>query len=130
MARNLTIAAVDLAGLDSDWVGPIFDAVPDPTRAPGALQTLGVAAAERLVPPFIEIVARAVLGDLDGAMQFATLLELPGEIFEMDLLFIPELRALRQHPDFMPLLERLGVVDYWASAGCEWVEDRVTCKRD
>jgi hypothetical protein len=94
------------------------------------LQTLDVAAAERLVPPFIEIVARAVLGDLDGAMQFATLLELPGEIFEMDLLFIPELRALRQHPDFMPLLERLGVVDYWVSAGCEWAEDRVTCQQD
>lgn len=129
-ARNLTAAAVDLAGLDSDWVGPIFDAVPDPSRAPGALQTLDVAAAERHVPPFIEIVARAVLGDLDGAMQFARLLESPGEAFEMDLLFIPELKAFRQHPDFMPLLERLGVVDYWASAGCEWAEDRVTCQLD
>ena len=63
-------------------------------------------------------------------MQFARLLESPGEAFEMDLLFIPELKAFRQHPEFMPLLDRLGVVDYWASAGCAWAEDRVTCQRD
>lgn len=129
-ARNLTTKGVDSAGLQSDWVGPIFDAMSDPSRTPEALQTLDVAVADRHVSPFIEIVARAVLGDLDGAMRLASLLELPGEIFDMDLLFIPELRALRQHPDFMPLLERLGVVDYWASAGCEWVEDRVTCQQD
>ncbi len=129
-ARNLTTKGVDLAGMQSDWVGSIFDAMSDPSRIPEALQTLDVAVAERHVEPFIEFVARALLGDLDGAMQLASLLELPGEIFDMDLLFIPELRALRQHPDFMPLLERLGVVDYWASAGCEWVEDRVTCQQD
>ena len=129
-ARNLTTAGVELAGARSDWVDPLFSAMSDPSRVPEALQALDVAAAERQVAPFIEFVARAILGDLDGAIQVARLLEQPGEIFEMDLLFIPELRALRQHPDFMPLLERLGVVDYWAGAGCEWAADRVTCQPD
>jgi DNA-binding winged helix-turn-helix (wHTH) protein/TolB-like protein/Tfp pilus assembly protein PilF len=129
-ARNELIAGVDMFGTRSDWAASFFAAMSDPALAPEALQALDAATAEYQVKPFIEIVARAFLGDLDGAMDIAKLLEQPGEIFEMDLLFIPELRALRQHPDFMPLLARLGIVDYWASAGCVWADDRVSCERD
>jgi DNA-binding winged helix-turn-helix (wHTH) protein/tetratricopeptide (TPR) repeat protein len=77
--------------------------------------------------PLIELTARSILGDLDGAMRIAELLEAPGEIFEMDMLFIPELAALRQHPDFMPLLDRLGVTAYWSGMDCTWNGNRVTC---
>ncbi|MCH8159066.1 MAG: winged helix-turn-helix domain-containing protein [Proteobacteria bacterium] len=129
-SRDLLIAGVDMFGARSDWAAPFFAAMSDPSMAPKALQALDAAAAEHQVKPFIEIVARAFLGDLDGAMGIARLLEQPGEFFEMDILYIPELRALRQHPDFMPLLARLGVVDYWASVGCVWADDRVSCERD
>lgn len=129
-ARNVTTAGVEMFGDRTHWIDPLFAAMADSSRVPEALQALDVAADERQVEPFIEFVARAILGDLDGAMGVARLLEQPGEIFEMDLLFIPELRALRQHPEFMPLLERLKVLDYWESAGCEWSGDSVTCGAD
>jgi len=82
------------------------------------------------ISPEIVLVARTILGDVDGAMEIAQLLKLPGEAFEMDLLFIPEMKPLREHPDFMPLLEVLGVVDYWASAGCRWEGFQVHCVTD
>ncbi|MCH9005383.1 MAG: winged helix-turn-helix domain-containing protein [Proteobacteria bacterium] len=129
-ARNETISGIKMFGARTDWIDPLFAAMADSSLVPEALQALDVAADERQVEPFIEFVARAILGDLDGAMGVARLLEQPGEIFEMDLLFIPELRALRQHPEFMPLLERLKVLDYWESAGCEWSGDSVTCGAD
>lgn len=129
-ARDVLRAGVEMAGFGTAWVDTFFAALSDPTRVPEALQALDGAAAERQVKPFIEFVARGFLGDIDGAMDIAKVLEEPGEIFEMDLLYIPELQDLRQHPEFMPLLERLGIVDYWQSAGCEWAEDRVTCEQD
>ena len=129
-SRDLLIAGVDMFGARSDWAAPFFAAMSDPSLVAEALQALDAATAENQVKPFIEIVARAFLGDLDGAMGIARLLEQPGEFFEMDILYIPELRALRQHPDFMPLLARLGVVDYWAGVGCVWADDRVSCDKD
>ena len=75
----------------------------------------------------MQLTLRALLGDLDGAMRVAESLEGVGEAFEMDLLFAPELKAFRQHPDFMPLLERLGVTAYWQKIGCTWSGDRVIC---
>ena len=61
-------------------------------------------------------------------MAIARLLEQPGMLFSMEILFIPELAPVRQHPDFLPLLQRLGVVEYWDSVGCEWLDDRVACR--
>lgn len=62
-------------------------------------------------------------------MQAARMLQAPGEIFEMELLFIPELRALRQHPGFMELLDQLNVTSYWEQKGCRWSADRVVCEQ-
>jgi len=129
-ARDVLRAGVEMAGFGTAWVDTFFAAISDPSRVPEALQALDGAVAERHVAPFIEFVARGFLGDVDGAMDVAKLLEGPGEAFEMDLLYIPELQDLRQHPEFLPLLERLGVVDYWEGAGCEWVDDRVSCASD
>jgi hypothetical protein len=83
--------------------------------------------AANTVSPLIELTARTILGDLDGAMRIAELLEAPGEAFEMDMLFIPELADLRRHPDFMPLMNRLGITGYWSRKGCSWNGDRVSC---
>ena len=72
--------------------------------------------------------ARTFLGDIDGAMEIAKLLEQPGIAFSTELLFDPGLAPLRQHPDFYPLLERLGMVDYWSENGCHYDGDRVHCQ--
>jgi hypothetical protein len=61
-------------------------------------------------------------------MEIAWLLDQPGETFSMEILYIDELAPLRQHPDFMPLLESLGVTDYWRERGCRREDDRVECR--
>ena len=132
-AQNLAITAENEAGRSASWVAPFFSAFGDPSDAikvQAAIAAFDEAAEARQVTPLVELMARSLLGDLDGAMRIAELLLQPGEAFEMDLLFIPELAQLRQHPDFMPLMKRLGITDYWASRGCVWDGDKVNCPSD
>jgi DNA-binding winged helix-turn-helix (wHTH) protein/TolB-like protein len=126
-AEDLAIALLQAEGVPTGWVVPIFAAFADPTLRNGALEVLGQYWAKRSVAPEIVLVARTMMGDVDGAMEIAKLLELPGEIFEMDLLFIDELEPLRLHPEFIPLMEKLGVVDYWETVGCVWEGSQVNC---
>ncbi len=129
-AQDLAMNALKAGRADTSWVVPVFDAFGDPgdpSKASSALDAMNHASATGPVPPVVELLVRALLGDVDGAMRIAELLEQPGEAFEMDLLFIPELRELREHPDFMPLMDRLGITRYWRSKGCVWKSDRVSC---
>jgi hypothetical protein len=48
----------------------------------------------------------------------------------MDLLYIDELEPLRQHPGFIPLMKKLGVVEYWERVGCVWAGSQVSCAAD
>ncbi|HNP64966.1 MAG TPA: winged helix-turn-helix domain-containing protein [Woeseiaceae bacterium] len=123
LARNVATVGMELAGDDTSWIGPVFDAFADPQKIPAALAVLDTASAS----PQVQFTARTLFGDTDGAMEIARQLEQPGEVFEMDLLFVPELKAIRQHPDFMPLMERLGITEYWRQNACEFRDDRVVC---
>ena len=128
-AKNLSMDTVQTARKSTDWIEPVFDAIsdPNPTKASAALEALDRVSAVESINPRVEITVRTILGDLDGAMRVAKLLEKPGESFEMDMLFIPQLKPLRRHPDFMPLMDKLGITRYWQSKGCVWDGDRVTC---
>lgn len=127
-AQELAMATVQGTGASTDWVEPVFDAFADPSKSAAALEALNAVAAQEPVAPVIELTVRAMLGDLDGAMRIAERLEEPGEVFQMDMLFIPELKELRRHPGFMPLMERLGISAYWRSKGCTWKDDHVNCE--
>jgi len=126
-AQNFAMGAAQMLGISTDWVEPAFAALGDPSKVAPALEALDNASAANQFSPIAQLTLRAFLGDLDGAMRIAETLEDVGEAFEMDLLFVPELKAFRQHPDFMPLLDRLKVKRYWASKGCIWSGDRVIC---
>jgi hypothetical protein len=129
-SQDLAMDALKAGRADTSWVVPVFEAFGDPgdpSKTSLALNAMNHASATGPVPPVVELLVRALLGDVDGAMHIAELLEQPGEAFEMDLLFIPELRELREHPDFMPLMDRLGITRYWRSKGCVWKSDRVSC---
>lgn len=129
-AKTNALDAMQMAGESKDWVGPVFEAfgdLGDHTKANAALEALNKVSAVESINPRVEITVRTIFGDLDGAMRVAKLLEKPGENFEMDLLFIRQLKALRRHPDFMPLMDKLGITRYWQSKGCVWDGDRVTC---
>lgn len=128
-ARDLVKHAMQETDDSTDWVEPVFEAFADqdPAKASAALAALNKVSAVETINPRSEIIVRTVLGDLDGAMRIAKLLEQPGETFEMDILFIPQLSALRRHPDFMPLMDKLGITRYWQSEGCTWDSDQVSC---
>lgn len=125
-AEEMAVNGARMAGANPNWISPVFDAFSDPSLATAALQALDQADLE----PEIVVTARTMLGDIDGAMSEARRLEEPGEWFQMDLLFAPELQPLRDHPEFMPLLVRLGVVDYWEKVGCTFDGQKATCPED
>ncbi|MBT8092822.1 MAG: winged helix-turn-helix domain-containing protein [Gammaproteobacteria bacterium] len=129
-ARDMIVESSGGSRTDSDWADAIFTAFANPQRGRAALQALDKASAEGTVAPQIEVVARTWLGDVDGAMEVARRLPGLGEIFEMDLLFIPELQPLRDHPDFPSLLDDLGIVAYWQQSNCTWDGRTVRCPRD
>jgi len=128
-AKQVIEASVGGTVVASEWIDTVFAALGDPSDSnrAAAVAALDAADAEGILAPALSVAARTMMGDLDGAMGVAELLMLPGEIFEMDLLFIPDMKALRGHPGFMSLLERLGIVAYWDAAGCRWNGDVVDC---
>lgn len=115
---------------NNEWVAPLFAAFGNSSFTEAALSTLQRLYANKEVSPEVVVTGRVMLGDIDGAMAVARRLEEPGEWFQMDLLFAPQLQPLRDHPEFLPLLERLGVVDYWEEAGCTFDGRKATCAQD
>jgi len=126
-AEEIANAAATRAAGNAEWVKPVFAAFADPTLADPALRILDRLSSQQLLEPEVLVTARTMLGDTDGAMAVARRLEEPGEWFQMDLLYAPELQSLRDHPDFMPLLQRLGVVEYWHATGCEFDGQKAVC---
>lgn len=131
-AEDLALEGSLDTSIPTDWVEPAFAGFQDPAQ-----RVRGLAALDRqwvngdgTLSAEIVLVARTFLGDVDGAMEIAQLLRNPGEVFEMDLLFIPELEPLREHPDFIPLMQDLGVVAYWERKGCVWEGNQVSCALD
>lgn len=128
-AENFTNVAVSMAGGATEWITPVIGAFRDPSLRQDALDAINLALAEHQLNPQIEVTVRVLLGDIDRAMSVARLLEQPGEAFEMDLLFVPELLPLRQHPEFLDLMENLGIRDYWDEMGCIWQAVAVHCPK-
>lgn len=64
-----------------------------------------------------------ILGDLDSAFRVAEayasdpLVVRFGNALLPAFLFGPETAAMRQDPRFIPIMERLGLVDYWRTSG-------------
>ena len=127
-SRELTLAAAGMEGTPTDWIGPVYRGLADPAYAAEGLAAVNGIWEQGLVIPHIVLLVRTLLGDIDGAMDVAGQLdEQPGEYFSMEILFIDELAPLRAHPEFMPLLENLGVVEHWKNVGCTWSDDKLQC---
>ena len=127
-AYDISRDAAQVSGGSEAWIDPVFAALDDASRRDTALTAVDEAVSQDGISRQIEFIVRTVLGDLDGAMRVARLLESEGEVFEMDLLFIPEVAPLREHPDFGNLLDALGITDYWRAQGCRWTGAGVVCE--
>jgi DNA-binding winged helix-turn-helix (wHTH) protein/TolB-like protein len=129
-AYQLTREAARLAGGDEDWIDPVFAALDDDGYRAEALDAVDAAARRDGIGRQIEFIVRVLLGDLDGAMSVARLLQSEGEVFEMDLLFIPEVEPLREREDFADLLDAVGITGYWRVRGCSWTGRTAVCDSD
>lgn len=127
-AADLSRQVAEVAGMSPDWTGPFFDAMDDPALRPQAMAAIDEAAAAGEIREQVEFMARSLLDDLDGALRVAQGLERPGEIFEMDLLFVPEGESLRAHPGFGELMTALGIAEYWAERRCTWAGNTMRCE--
>ena len=126
-AANLVGAGMEFAGGRADWIEPLFKAVDDPAARAAALAAIESAFADEIIDPRLEIIARTMLDDIDGAMNVAMSTAESDKVREMDVLFLRELRPLREHADFLKLMDSLGVLDYWNSNGCAWRDDKIRC---
>jgi hypothetical protein len=128
-ARQLAKDGLAKYGTDFSWVDPVFDGIEDTALRPSARDLVLSMSDSGVLPARVEITLWALLEDGDRAIQVARRLELEGELFEAELLFIPQFRVLREHPGFPDLLEATGLSAYWQSVGCRWENDGVVCEK-
>jgi len=126
-AVSLVGAGVSALGGATAWIGPVYEAIQDPSMRGAAKEAIDAAFQDGQINPRLGMVARVILQDVEGAMEVALSLADPDDFSEMDFLFMPELRPLRQHADFPVLMDKLGVQDYWDENGCVWLDDSVDC---
>ena len=118
---------VSTAGGATAWIGPVVSAIQDPSQKAAALTAIDAAFRDPQMDPRFNIIARTILDDIDGAIQVGLALADADRSFETDFLFMPELRRLRQHADFLLLMENLGVQQYWDDNQCVWTDDEINC---
>lgn len=129
-ASEVARIAAARAGFSPEWIDGVLAGMQDESLSATALATVNASQDAGELTPQIEFVTRTLLGDLNGAMRVANLLKEPGEAFEMDLLWIPQFRPLREHPQFLELMRELGVVEYWQLRGCVFEDASVRCSAD
>lgn len=117
-------------GEDSSWVAPVFEGMHNPEMYDRAIEIVRQLSDGDQLAPRIEISLWALLGEGDRAMAVARRLEEFGEVFEAELMFIPQFSVVREHPDFPALLDAIGLSDYWRDNDCEWQSDHVVCEGD
>ena len=126
-ARDLASAGAEANAIDGGWIAPVFAAFGDKGPVDEAIDAVDKAVDEAQLDPRIAMALHTLYGDVDGAMLIADTLAKKAAHLEMDLLFLPELRPMREHPDFESLMRQLGVTDYWEAKGCLWLDDSVRC---
>jgi DNA-binding winged helix-turn-helix (wHTH) protein/TolB-like protein/Tfp pilus assembly protein PilF len=127
-ARQFIDRGVIARGGSPDWIDPAFAALADPEKRPMALAVVDEVSARGQIYPQIEVTLRMMLGDTEGSLRVARMLVQPGELFEMEMLFLPEFRPMQQRPEFLELMDLLGVTGYWREAGCKWQDLVVVCR--
>jgi len=127
-AKAIARASLEVNRVDSTWSDTIIDGISDPSRRAEAVATFEQVAASGMLGEYIEMTVWALLGEVDRAMDTAMSVPEWGESFELEVVFSPDLAALRAHPRFPELLERAGLLAYWRAIGCEWRSEGLACR--
>ena len=131
LARQSVLTAFQLAQRPVTWVDPVIDSIGDPDNLDAraaALVALDAAADQRSLLPYVSITVYTLLGEVDRAMEIALQAAASdGAIYELEIVFVDEFQAFREHPKFFDLLESLGVMRQWSNMGCRWANDNLVC---
>jgi DNA-binding winged helix-turn-helix (wHTH) protein/TolB-like protein len=127
--KAVTLAKLGFAqgDLPTDWVDPVFIGLHDAESRDGSMQYLDELTAAGWFPKTIEVALWNEFGDIDRAMSVARSVEQNPGALELEIIFVEEFKAFRQHPEFADFTEAIGLNEYWNSVGCEWQDDRIHC---
>jgi TolB-like protein/DNA-binding winged helix-turn-helix (wHTH) protein len=130
-AAQAAIGLQTMLGMDSAWVVPVMAGLQDPSEAGEARLALAEAADRSQVSANVLLVAWAMLGDADRAIEQAFKLAATPTEMEVEMLFVDELDILRQHPRFPELLEQIGLLSYWDATAwptmCRRQNEKIAC---
>jgi DNA-binding winged helix-turn-helix (wHTH) protein/TolB-like protein len=133
-ARARTKIALRLFSSADAWVDPVFDGLANPDNQ--ELRDVAYATVEQMTTdgaaPYITMIIWALFGEANRVMDIAMQLAESGKLYEnesaqIEIIYLDELKPLREHKDFPELLRKLGLTDYWDSIGCQWSDDQVLC---
>ena len=128
-AKSVAASGIEQVGLDTSWVGPVLDGIADESRREEAVRIFGTVAASGELLGNAEITVWMLLGEVDRAMAVARRLETERGLFELELIFIDEFQAFREHPDFGAFTTAIGLADYWDQSRCRWEAGRIRCSQ-
>ena len=126
-AKAFAKAGLQQNNVDARWVDPVFDGLKVGADVSRSLAILAQLADSGALPENVEMTLWMLFGEVDRAMQVARRLERQGGLFELEIIFIDEFAALRQHREFPAFVEAIGLTEYWLNAGCRWNADSLTC---
>ena len=127
-AKSSGREGLELGDVDASWFDLIVDGSRDPALKPRAVQALERISSMHVLPANVEMPFWVLLGETERALAIARRLETEVGLYELELIFLDEFRAMRGHPQFVEFVEAIGLGEYWASAGCSWTNDRVRCR--
>ena len=117
-----------LNGVDADWFAVIVDGSRETEKREQAIQTLSEISAMNVLPENVEMFFWMMLDEVERAMTIARRLETEVGLYEPELIFTNEFRAMRRHPDFDDFVEAIGLSEYWDSVGCALSGTVVYCQ--
>ena len=126
-AKSWAIIGLERNRFDASWVSPIFDGIADIQQRPQAIATLEQLAGAGALPANVLVTLWVLLEEPARAMTVARQLEGPGSLFELEIIYIDEFREFRRLPEFQDFAREARLSDYWDTAGCTWVDDKVEC---
>jgi TolB-like protein len=115
-ARAVWERVVATLGKPDGWVAPVFAALEDRSALPAARDALRRAGDAGETDVYTLFLFYTLLGAADEAYAIADA-KVPERSLGHLWLLLPEAAALREDARFMPLMERMGVKEYWERHG-------------
>lgn len=114
-------------GLDSTWIDPVFLGLQNESERQQSIDIVAQISSQSGLPETVEMTLWTLFGEIDRAMDVAHRALANRGALELEVIYIDEFAAFRQHPGFADFVDAIGLNEYWDNAGCRWIDDRISC---